>query len=100
MIGADISKSATAYAAKRDKLSQYITANSYKLPVSDKSADIILSLFAPTPAEEFKRILAPGGSGHISATISSSIVAQTMTLKCTSADGGQLNIYWKAAQRN
>ena len=61
MVGVDISKSATAYAAKRDKLSQYITANSYKLPVCDKSADIIISLFAPTPAEEFKRILAPGG---------------------------------------
>ena len=61
MIGADISKSATAYAAKRDKITQYITANSYKLPVKDKSADIILSLFAPCPAEEFKRILKPGG---------------------------------------
>ena len=61
MIGADISKSATAYAAKRDKLSQYITANSYKLPVKDASADIILSLFAPAPAGEFSRILAPGG---------------------------------------
>ena len=62
LIGADISKSATAYAAKRDKLSQYITANSYKLPVADQSADYVLSLFAPCPAEEFKRILAPGGS--------------------------------------
>lgn len=61
MIGADIAKSATAYAAKRDKISQYITANSYKLPVKDKSADIILSLFAPCPAQEFKRILKPGG---------------------------------------
>ena len=61
MVGADISKSATAYAAKRDKLSQYITANSYKLPLAPDSADIILSLFAPAPAEEFKRILRPGG---------------------------------------
>lgn len=61
MVGADISKSATAYAAKRDKLSRYITANSYKLPVKSGSADIILSLFAPAPAAEFARILAPGG---------------------------------------
>lgn len=60
-IGADISKSATAYAAKRDKLTRYITANSYKLPVKDGSADIVLSLFAPAPAGEFARILAPGG---------------------------------------
>ena len=61
MVGADIAKSATAYAAKRDKITQYITANSYKLPIKDKSADISLSLFAPCPAEEFKRILKPGG---------------------------------------
>jgi len=61
MIGADISKSATAYAAKRDKLSRYITANSYKLPIENGSADIILSLFAPAPAEEFKRILKETG---------------------------------------
>ena len=61
MIGADIAKSATAYAAKRDKLTRYITANSYKLPIRDNSADIILSLFAPCPGEEFKRILKPGG---------------------------------------
>lgn len=57
--------------------------------------DVILTING-----SYSRILPPGGSGHISATISSSIVAQTMTLKCTSADGGQLNIYWKAAQRN
>lgn len=61
MVGADISKSATAYAAKRDKLTRYITANSYKLPVKEGSADIILSLFAPAPAGEFARILAPDG---------------------------------------
>ena len=61
MIGADIAKSATAYAAKRDKLTQYITANSYKLPVKSAGADIILSLFAPCPAAEFERILKPEG---------------------------------------
>ena len=61
MVGVDISKSATAYAAKRDKLCRYVTANSYKLPVKDRSADIILSLFAPAPAGEFARILAHGG---------------------------------------
>lgn len=61
MLGADISKSATAYAAKRDKQTFYITANSFKLPIADAGADIILSLFAPAPAGEFARILAPGG---------------------------------------
>ena len=36
-------------------------ANSYKLPVRDRCADIILSLFAPAPAGEFDRILVHGG---------------------------------------
>lgn len=61
MIGVDISKSATQYAAKRDKLTRYITASSYHLPVADRCADLILSLFAPAPAGEFLRILRPGG---------------------------------------
>lgn len=57
--------------------------------------DVILTING-----SYSRILPPGGSGHISATISSTIVAQSMTLKCVSADGGDLDIYWKAAQRN
>lgn len=61
MIGVDISKSATQYAAKRDKLTRYITASSYHLPVADCCADLILSLFAPAPAEEFRRVLRPEG---------------------------------------
>ncbi|MCQ2452418.1 MAG: 50S rRNA methyltransferase, partial [Oscillospiraceae bacterium] len=39
----------------------YITASSFHLPIADHSADLILSLFAPAPAEEFRRILASGG---------------------------------------
>ncbi len=60
-LGADISKAAANYAAKRDKRTRYITASSYRLPVSDHCADLILSLFAPAPPEEFTRVLAPGG---------------------------------------
>lgn len=59
--GMDISKTATRYAAKRDKLSRYFTASSYHLPLEERSVDVIMSLFAPVPAEEFSRILAPGG---------------------------------------
>lgn len=62
MIGVDISKSATQYAAKRDKLTQYITASTYQMPVRDQSADRIVSLFAPTPAQEFARVLRPDGA--------------------------------------
>lgn len=61
MIGADISKSATQYAAKRDKLTDYITASTYHMPIADHSADLILSLFAPAPAQELARMLAEGG---------------------------------------
>lgn len=61
VLGADISKAAVNYAAKRDKRTQYVTASSYHLPVSDHSADLILSLFAPAPPAEFGRILAPNG---------------------------------------
>lgn len=60
-VGADISKTATRYAAGKDPSVRYVTANSYHLPVADGTADLILSLFAPAPAEEFLRILAPGG---------------------------------------
>lgn len=62
MIGADISKSATQYAAKRDKLTTYITASTYHMPVADHSADLILSLFAPAPPQELARMLTENGS--------------------------------------
>ena len=61
IIGADISKSATQYAAKRDKLTTYITASCFHLPVKSECADLILSLFAPSAHEEFARILKPDG---------------------------------------
>ncbi len=61
-VGIDISKSATEYAAKRDKTTQYVTGSVYHMPVADHCADIICSLFAPTPAEEFARVLRPEGA--------------------------------------
>lgn len=62
IVGMDISKSATQYAAKRDKRTQYITASTYQMPVKDRSADLVVSLFAPTPAQEFARVLRPDGA--------------------------------------
>lgn len=61
MIGIDISKAATQYAAKRDKRTQYITASAYHMPIADGAADLVLSLFAPTPEKEFARVLRPDG---------------------------------------
>ncbi len=60
-VGIDISKSATQYAAKRDPLTQYVTGSVYHMPVAGNCADIVCSIFAPTPAEEFRRVLKPEG---------------------------------------
>ncbi len=60
-IGIDISKSATQYAAKRDLHTQYITGSAYHMPLADHCADVICSLFAPTPEEEFLRVLKSDG---------------------------------------
>ena len=61
VIGADISKSATQYAAKRDKLTTYITASCFHLPVESECADLVLSLFAPSADAEFSRVLNENG---------------------------------------
>lgn len=61
VVGIDISKAACKYASKRDKHTQYITASSYHTPVKEGTADVVLSIFAPTPAEEFLRILNTDG---------------------------------------
>ena len=61
-VGIDISKSATQYAAKRDVYTQYVTGSVYHMPIAEHCADIVCSIFAPTPAEEFARVLAPNGS--------------------------------------
>lgn len=61
IVGIDISKFATLAAAKRDKSIQWFVANSNHIPVSDHSADILMSLFSPLVASEFHRCLKPEG---------------------------------------
>lgn len=41
-----------------------------------------------------------GKVGYITSTISATVLPQNMTVKCTSEDGSDLDIYWKAAQRS
>ncbi|MDO4174594.1 MAG: methyltransferase domain-containing protein [Eubacteriales bacterium] len=60
-VGIDISKAATQYAAKRDCNTQYVTASVFHMPLAMHSADLICSIFAPTPAEEFRRIIKRDG---------------------------------------
>lgn len=60
--GIDISKSAVRYAARRGGKVDYAVAGSYRLPVADGEADILLCCFSPVAAEEFARVIAPGGA--------------------------------------
>lgn len=60
-VGIDIAKAATQYAARRDKRTQYVTGSVYHMPLAQGCADVVLSLFAPTPAQEFARVLADDG---------------------------------------
>lgn len=59
--GVDISKTAVKYAAKRDKQANFIVGSNYKLPVTDKSVDIVIRNFAPGDGKEFHRILKDDG---------------------------------------
>lgn len=59
--GIDISKDAVRAAAARDKSAHWLTATAAHLPFADASFDCVLSMFALTAAEEFSRVLKPGG---------------------------------------
>lgn len=59
--GIDISKNALRYAAKSDKLIKFAVASAFQLPFSNKSADVLLNIFAPCAYEEFSRVLKDDG---------------------------------------
>lgn len=61
MAGTDISKFALRYAAKREKGAEFAVASSYRLPLADRSVDLLLNCFSPLALEEFRRVLRPGG---------------------------------------
>ena len=61
LTGLDISKEAVRCAAAKYKGPQWLCGTAAHLPVADGSAGIVTSLFALTMAEEFKRVLRPGG---------------------------------------
>ena len=67
-VGVDISKPACRAAAKRSRSIQWLVASSSDIPIADHSADIILSLFSPIPAEEFQRCLKADGQLIIAST--------------------------------
>ncbi len=59
--GVDISKTAVKKAAKRTKKARFAVASVYRLPVSDRCIDFLINVFAPLSAEEYNRVLKPGG---------------------------------------
>ena len=61
MAGVDISKFALRRAAKRLPQGEFAVASAYRLPLADQSAHLLLNIFSPLAAEEFARVLRPGG---------------------------------------
>ncbi len=59
--GIDISKFALRWAAKRDRETEFAVGSAYRLPVSDGCAHLLVNCFSPLAAEEFHRVLKPGG---------------------------------------
>ena len=60
--GVDLSRSALKKAARRTAQAEFAVASVYHLPVADHSADVLLDCFSPLAPEEFRRVLAPGGT--------------------------------------
>lgn len=65
--GIDLAKSAVRHgsaAAKAQGLEnvRFAAASAFELPFAERSADLLISVFAPVAAEEFRRVLKKGGS--------------------------------------
>lgn len=59
--GVDLSRAALRRAAKRVPEAEFAAASVYRLPLPDSSADVLVNIFSPLAAEEFARVLRPGG---------------------------------------
>ena len=60
-IGIDLSKTGLKIASKADKTTTYLLCSIFHDPLEDKSADVILTIFAPIAKEEIVRILKDDG---------------------------------------
>ncbi len=59
--GIDISKDALRYASKALKEYEFAVASAFSLPFGDSCVDVVLNIFAPSPYNEFRRVLKPCG---------------------------------------
>lgn len=62
MAGTDISKYILRAAARRERDAEFAVASSYRLPLADRSVDVLLNCFSPLALDEFRRVLRPGGT--------------------------------------
>lgn len=61
LAGIDISKHGIRLAARDDPAGRYAVASSYRMPVRPGLVSVLLSHFAPVSADDFLRVVAPGG---------------------------------------
>ena len=59
--GIDLSKAAVKRAAKRCPEAEIAVASVYRMPLAEQSVTMLVNCFAPLAAEEFFRVLKPGG---------------------------------------
>lgn len=62
VFGLDISKAAVKAAAGKYKQVRFGVASSFSLPFANRFCDLLVDVFSPLAAEEFARVLKPGGS--------------------------------------
>jgi 23S rRNA (guanine745-N1)-methyltransferase len=60
-VGADVSKEAIKIAAKTQRACLFVVSDSARLPLRERTVDVVLDIFAPRAADEFARVLRPGG---------------------------------------
>lgn len=61
LVGIDLSRPALRRAGRRVPEAEFAVANLFALPLADCSVDGVVQVFAPMSAEEFFRVLRPGG---------------------------------------
>jgi 23S rRNA (guanine745-N1)-methyltransferase len=62
LVGLDISKHGVRVAARRDGAGVYAVAGTFRMPVLAGSVDVLLTHFSPVSADDFARVLPPGGT--------------------------------------
>lgn len=60
-VAIDLSKAAAAHAAHRPGVVSVVADVEERIPLRDRAADVLLSVFAPRPAAEAARVVRPGG---------------------------------------